>query len=83
MPHRKMSIKEWSKYVYALKDYVLTDLLHKIECPVLALVGDGEGPELMRQAKEFVNRVSSEKKELYVFCWLFTRLHAPCTGLIQ
>lgn len=67
MPHREMSIKEWSKYVYGIKDYVLTDELHKINCPILALVGDGEGPELMRQATEFIKRVSSEKKELYVF----------------
>jgi pimeloyl-ACP methyl ester carboxylesterase len=67
MPHREMGIKEWSAEIYRIKEYNLTDLVPRIECPVLALVGGGEGEELMRQAKEFVRMVSSKKKDLYVF----------------
>lgn len=67
MPHREMKVKQWTKKITKVREYVLTDELHKIDCAVLGLVGAGEGPELMRQAEEFVKRVSSKKKDLYVF----------------
>ena len=41
--------------------------LNKINCPTLALVGDGEGDELILQAKEFYRGISSVQKDLYIF----------------
>jgi pimeloyl-ACP methyl ester carboxylesterase len=67
MPGRELSLKEWTKEIYKIEEYNLTDLLPRIDCPVLAMVGDGEGEELMRQAKEFIRLISSKKKDLYVF----------------
>lgn len=41
--------------------------LHKITCAALALVSEDEGEELVRQAKEFYDSISSTKKTLYTF----------------
>lgn len=67
MPGRDMALKEWTKEIYKVGEYNLTDQLSEIDCPVLALVGDGEGEELMRQAREFIRLISSKKKDLYIF----------------
>lgn len=45
----------------------LTDQLHEITCPVLALAGENEGDLLLRQTREFFERVSSRKKDIYIF----------------
>lgn len=45
----------------------IEDQIQAIDCPTLALVGAGEGPESLRQAELFLNGISSEKKELYIF----------------
>ena len=41
--------------------------LHRITCPVLALVGGDEGEVVEQQAKEFLSLISSEEKRLHVF----------------
>jgi pimeloyl-ACP methyl ester carboxylesterase len=40
---------------------------HKINCAVLALIGENEGEELMKQTKEFMSLITSEYKELKIF----------------
>jgi esterase/lipase len=49
------------------KQYIIVNDLQKITCPVLALVSEDEGEELVRQAKEFYEGISSENKTLYIF----------------
>jgi alpha-beta hydrolase superfamily lysophospholipase len=39
----------------------------KITCPVLALIGENEGVELMNQTKQFLNNISSKEKVLKIF----------------
>lgn len=41
----------------AMGSYRLDELVTSVRCPVLALVGDREGPEPLAQFDEFVNRV--------------------------
>ncbi|MBC8387184.1 MAG: hypothetical protein H8E13_03945 [Actinobacteria bacterium] len=41
--------------------------LSQINCPTLALVGEGEGDELVLQAKEFYKGVLSAKKDIHIF----------------
>ena len=45
----------------------ITEQLHEITCPVLALAGENEGDHLLGQAREFFEGVSSAKKDLYIF----------------
>jgi esterase/lipase len=46
---------------------VLTSDIHKITCPALALVGEGEGSIMIEQAREFMNGISSVTKKLHIF----------------
>jgi pimeloyl-ACP methyl ester carboxylesterase len=41
--------------------------LHRITCPALALIGEEEGEELVNQAKDFYEGISSKTKEMYMF----------------
>jgi hypothetical protein len=43
------------------------DELHKITCPALALVGAGEGEEMLKQTREFYRGISSKQKKMRVF----------------
>lgn len=47
--------------------YTIKDDLHRITCPALLLVGDGEGERWNQQAKEFYEGISSKDKRLHVF----------------
>jgi pimeloyl-ACP methyl ester carboxylesterase len=49
------SLQEWKTF---LDRFRLGDAVTSISCPVLALVGEREGPEVIRQADEFVAGVS-------------------------
>jgi pimeloyl-ACP methyl ester carboxylesterase len=40
---------------------------HQITCPVLAMLGSGEGPDLQSQTREFLDAVGSTTKTLYEF----------------
>jgi hypothetical protein len=51
----------------AYQQHVIIDELHRVKCPALGLVGRGEGEEMMRQAKIFINGISSENKKLHIF----------------
>ncbi len=41
--------------------------MHKITCPTLALAGEDEGKLLIDQTREFYEKISSEKKDMYIF----------------
>lgn len=47
--------------------WCLRDKMHNITCPTLALAGENEGKELIDQARDFYETISSKKKELYIF----------------
>ena len=51
----------------AFNRHVITDDLHRITCPALALVGKDEGEEMVRQARAFYDGISSATKKLHVF----------------
>lgn len=46
---------------------VITNELHKITCPALALVGEEEGEIMIEQANEFINGISSTTKKMHIF----------------
>lgn len=50
-----------------LKEYSMEGLESKITCPTLALAGEGEGKEFHKQAKEFIEKISSTRKLLHIF----------------
>jgi esterase/lipase len=50
-----------------LKAHVITDDLHRITCPALALVGADEGERMLQQAQWFYEGISSKQKRLHVF----------------
>ncbi|MCG8353596.1 MAG: alpha/beta fold hydrolase [Chloroflexales bacterium] len=45
----------------------LRDKMHQITCPTLALAGENEGKLLIDQTREFYEKISSSKKDLYIF----------------
>ncbi len=47
--------------------WCLRDMLHRITCPVLALAGEREGDLLVEQTREFFDKVSSDRKDIYIF----------------
>jgi len=47
--------------------HVISADLDKISCPALALVGKDEGKEMIRQAQEFFDAISSKNKKIHVF----------------
>ncbi|MFC1871077.1 hypothetical protein ACFLYF_01555 [Chloroflexota bacterium] len=47
--------------------WCLRDIMNKITCPTLALAGENEGKELIDQAYEFYEKISSIKKDVYIF----------------
>ena len=47
--------------------WCLRDIMPKITCPTLALAGANEGKELIDQAYEFYEKISSIKKDVYIF----------------
>ncbi|MBU7045710.1 MAG: alpha/beta hydrolase [Theionarchaea archaeon] len=55
------------KTAEAQKQYSIVNDLHKITIPALALVSEDEGEELVRQAREFYEGISSEIKKLHIF----------------
>ena len=68
-----MSLDDWlnpeiqEKIAEVQKQYTIVDDLDKITCPALAMVSIDEGEELVRQAKEFYEGISSEIKKLHIF----------------
>lgn len=49
------------------KEMNISNELYKIVCPALILVGEDEGDELLKQAKQFYDGISSAIKEMHVF----------------
>ena len=47
--------------------WCLRDKLNDITCPTLALAGENEGNELIQQAHDFYEKISSSKKRLHIF----------------
>lgn len=52
---------------YDYKPWDIRKNLHKINCPALVLVSEKEGEELMIQANEFYNEISSKNKKMHIF----------------
>ena len=46
---------------------VSDEMLKNITCPVLAMVSVGDGPVLIKQARKFMESISSENKRLHLF----------------
>lgn len=67
MPYNDLPLKEYTAKILEETEYNNRPYLHQIKCPTLALVGDGEGQALREQAEEYYNKVSSKKKDIYVF----------------
>lgn len=64
----EMSIEEkFNHNIAFLKQMNITEQIKDITCPTLALVSDGDGEELIRQAKQFVNSIGSSRKDFYQF----------------
>ena len=66
----------WGKENMSTRDYInmeggkkctVRGHFQNVTCPALVLIGKGEGEELVKQAKEFYEGISSERKELYMF----------------
>ncbi|MHA2117199.1 MAG: alpha/beta hydrolase family protein [Candidatus Thorarchaeota archaeon] len=80
-PLRK-ALKEYSDWTTGVFGQVFTSIEEKLElmhdwkipisdlektaCPALGLVSDREGDELLRQARQYIDTISSSKKDLYV-----------------
>lgn len=54
---RRYGVQSFSEWIEALKDYRV-DNLADIRCPALALAGDGEGEETLRQVETFATSIS-------------------------
>lgn len=64
----EMTISEWLKTDEPIgSDMVVEDDLDEITCPTLALVGEDEGEEMIIQTEMFIDGVSADEKDLYVF----------------
>jgi len=55
---RRFAVTSFSGWFEALAAYTVTDDLHRITCPSLAMVGVGEGDEALRQAEVFRTSVA-------------------------
>jgi len=65
-----MSLYDWLISEKAQREWArfnITDDLHQITCPTLALVGSGEGEEMLQQTREFYESISSPVKKMRVF----------------
>lgn len=63
----KQGFEKVSELVEDEKNYTLEGLESQITCPVLALVGEGEGKESLAQARKFIENISSTEKTLHLF----------------
>ncbi len=59
--------KTFKDGINILKAYSIEGLESKITCPTLALAGEGEGKEFDKQAKDFIENISSQEKNLRIF----------------
>ena len=59
--------KTFKEGINILKAYSIEGLESKITCPTLALAAEGEGKEFDRQAKDFIEKISSAEKTLRIF----------------
>lgn len=76
-----MSLYEWltdQEAQQARAKFTIANDLHKISCPALALVGAGEGDEMLKQTREFYEGISSEEKKMHVFTLEEDGTHDHC-----
>lgn len=62
-----LKITDWLEMDCVKKVRVSQDELKNIHCPVLALLGKNEGEIFKHQTHQFINGISSNKKDVYVF----------------
>ena len=60
---RRFGVRSFHEWRDVMATYHLGDLLGAIECPVLAMVGESEGPEPLTQFGEFVAGVAGPVSE--------------------
>lgn len=60
------SFAEWRGWKAKLESDITAEV-HKITCPVLALVSKHEGDIMLQQAKAFMEKIGSKEKRLHVF----------------
>jgi dipeptidyl aminopeptidase/acylaminoacyl peptidase len=65
--HENYKITDWYDKDLAKKMKISNEELENITCPALGLVGEYEGDIMIKQAKRFVEKISSKKKDLYIF----------------
>jgi len=63
----KNGFQKVSDLLESTKAYTLEGLEQNITCPVLALVGEGEGTQSLLQARQFYKNVASHEKLLRIF----------------
>lgn len=63
----KNGFQKVSDLLESTKEYTLDGLEQNITCPVLALIGAGEGMQSLLQARQFFKNVTSAEKTLRVF----------------
>jgi dipeptidyl aminopeptidase/acylaminoacyl peptidase len=54
-------VTTFAEYVEATRAYTLEGLVERIQCPVLCLSAEGEGPEPIKQARQFYECLKSPK----------------------
>lgn len=65
--YEKVRITDWYD-LDEIKEMKITDEeLKNITCPALALIGQNEGAIMVKQAHEFMDKISSKKKQMYMF----------------
>jgi len=62
-----MKITDWLDMNDVKKVRVSAEELKNIHCPALALLGKNEGDVFKHQTDQFINSISSQKKDTYVF----------------
>jgi len=62
-----LPLKEQVDKLSEWKKYTIRGSLSAIACPTLVLVGEEEGAELLKQANEFYNGISTSQKRMHIF----------------
>lgn len=71
-------LKEQVEKLNEWKKYTIRESLSDITCPTLVMVSEDEGNELLKQANEFYNGISSELKHMHMFSMEQDGSHDHC-----
>jgi esterase/lipase len=65
--HKNVNITDWYDLPLAKQIRISDEELNNITCPAMGLIGKNEGGIMVDQAKEFLEKISSKNKQLYMF----------------